>query len=280
MAQALGRLLRDRREPVAAIASRHAAHARAAAEFIGGIEPVAYRDLPRRATALLIAVPDDALPPLAELLADAGMRHGEAVHTCGTRGPEALAPLAARGVSCAAMHPLQTVATPQQGLANLPGAAFLITGEGPARAWAERMVRLLEGRPLSIPDAARPLYHAAAVAASNYVTALLDASVDLLEAAGIERREALAALGPLVRASVENTLTLGPAAALTGPVERGDAATVALHWRAMAGLPPTVRELYRAAGRHALAIARRKGLDSQIALELESIWRDNRNQDA
>ena len=137
------------------------------------------------------------------------------------------------------------------------------------------MAALLGGRSLSLPDSAKPLYHAAAVMASNYVTGLIDAAAALLRAAGIPEREALAALGPLVRASAANAISMGPAAALTGPVERGDAATVALHWRALAAADPAIRELYRAAGLHVLALARRKGLDSEKAAQIEAVWSEN-----
>lgn len=275
MAQALGRLLAERGEPVAAVASRNPAHALAAARFIGEVEAVSYALLPKRASRILIAVPDDALPQVAELLARAGMHGGAAVHTCGTRGPEALAPLAAQGVSCAAAHPLQTVATPEQGVACLGGVAFLISGEGPARRWAERIAELLGGSCLHLPDAARPLYHAAAVMAGNYVVGLIDAAVVLLRAAGLEEPEALRALAPLVHASVANATAAGPLAALTGPIERGDAGTLARHWQAMAGISPSVRELYRAAGLHALEMARRKGLAPEKIQQIEKLWRDN-----
>ncbi len=265
---------------MSAVASRDRARAQAAAAFIGGgAEAVSYPELPRHASRILIAVPDDALAPVAALLA-VEMRGGEAVHTCGARGPEALAPLAARGVSCASLHPLQTIANPEQGVANLPGVAFLISGEGPARAWGEQIAALLGGRSLSLPDAAKPLYHAAAVMASNYVTGLMDAAAALLRQAGIPERQALDALGPLVRASVANAIALGPAAALTGPIERGDVATVALHWRALAAADPTVRELYRSAGRHVLALALRKGLDPQKAAHIEALWSENQKKDA
>lgn len=274
VAQALGRLLRERGETVAAVAGRDPARARAAAAFIGAAEAVSFAELPRLASRILIAVPDDALGPVAALLA-AEISGGEAAHTSGARGPEALAPLAARGVSCAAMHPLQTIATPEQGLAHLPGAAFLVSGAGPARVWVESMVALLGGRCLNLPDTAKPLYHAAAVMASNYVIGLIDAAAALLREAGLGEREALDALGPLVRASAANALALGPACALTGPIERGDAATVALHWRALGAADPAVRELYRAAGRHVLALARRKGLDAEKAAHIESLWSEN-----
>ena len=280
MAQALGRLLRERGEPVVAVASRNLEHARAAAAFIGVAEAVDYASLTRRANRVLIAVADDAVPLVAAALAEAGMKEGAALHTCGARGPEALAGLEANGVSCATLHPLQTVATPEQGMAALPGCAFGITGEGPAAAWAESIAALLGGRALRIAADRRPLYHAAAVMASNYVVALIDAAAMLMSAAGIGENEALAALAPLVRASAANAIGLGPVRALTGPLERGDAATVAAHCSALAaGIPPSVRGLYRAAGLHALEIARRRGLSEADARKLEEILRKGSDED-
>jgi predicted short-subunit dehydrogenase-like oxidoreductase (DUF2520 family) len=256
--QALGRLLRERGEPIAAIAGRDPGRTAAAAAFLGGVEPLSYEELASRARHILIAVPDDALDSVAAALARSGFRTGAAVHTCGTRGPEALAALAGRGVSCAALHPLQTVTTPEQGLRALPGAAFAVDGSGEALDWALHIVELLKGTTLRIAPDRRPLYHAAAVMASNYLTAVVDGAAILMEKAGVGREQALRALAPLIRASVENALALGPAQALTGPIERGDTGTVAAHLRALAEAPETVRELYRRAGLHAVELARRK----------------------
>lgn len=273
MAQALGRLLRERGEPVAAVASRNPEHARAAAAFIEGAEAVPYSRLAQSAARVLIAVSDDAVALVGALLAESGMKDGAALHTCGARGPEALAALAANGVSCGTLHPWQTVASPEQGVAALPGSAFGITAEGVAAAWAERIVVLLGGRALRIPANKRPLCHAAAVMASNHVVALIDAAAMLMGAAGIEEAEALAAMAPLVRAAAANTLSAGPVRALTGPVARGDVATVAMHCDALAAAPPTVRGLYRAAALHVVEIARRRGLSEASALELEELLR-------
>lgn len=279
MAQALGRLLRERGEPVAAVASRNPEHARAAASFIQGAEAVPYSRLAGAATRVLIAVSDDAVPSVAALLAESGMTGGAALHTCGARGPEALAALAANGVSCAVLHPWQTVASPEQGVAALPGSSFGITGEGAAAAWAERIAALLGGRALHIPADKRPLCHAAAVMASNYVAALIDAAAMLMGAAGIDEDEALAAIAPLVGASAANALSVGPARALTGPIERGDVATIAMHCDALAAAPATVRGLYRAAALHVLAIARRRGLAETSALEMEELLRNIGDRD-
>ncbi len=268
--QALGRLLSERGQPVAAVASRDAGRAAKAAAFIGeGVRPVSYRELPGRASRILIAVADDSVTAVADLLADAGMRSGAALHTCGALGPEALVPLSARGVSCGALHPLQTVATPEQGTHRLPGSTFAIDGAGAALEWAEQIARLLGARVVRIAPGRRALYHAAAVMASNYVVGLVDAAVTLMKEAGIEEHDALAAIAPLVRASAENALTLGPLRALTGPIERGDTETVATHLRALAGAPAAVAELYRCAGLHLVGLAGRKAAGVDFArLEL------------
>jgi len=274
LAQALGRLLRERGEPVTAVASRQPAHAQAAALFIGGVEPVPYAELPARAGRVLIVVSDEAITPVAALLAAAGMKQGCALHTCGACGPEALQPLAAAGVSCATLHPLMTVSSPARGLSALPGSAFAISGDQPAAAWAERIAALLDGLPLRIPSPLRPLYHAAAVMASNYLIALLDAAVTIMAEIGIERRQALRAIRPLAQATIDNVLDLGPLEALTGPVHRGDAATISSHLAALSRLSPSLPALYRAAGLHTLELARRRGLPEDKAARILELLRE------
>ncbi len=142
-------------------------------------------------------------------------------------------------------------------MAALRGAAFAVSGDGPGVEWAEQIVKLLEGQVLRIRPDARPLYHAAAVMASNYA-GLIDAAQSLLAtAAGEDGDSALRALAPLVRTAVENIFERGPVAALTGPIERGDAGTVRLHLEALASAPRHIQDLHRAAGLHTLDVARR-----------------------
>jgi predicted short-subunit dehydrogenase-like oxidoreductase (DUF2520 family) len=223
---------------------------------------------------LLIAVSDSALEDVAETLAAGISGTGLALHTCGAKDIEELAPLRLRGFFCGTLHPLQTVCSPGQGVAALRGAAFAVSGDGPAVEWAERIVELVEGRALRIRPEARPLYHAAAAMASNYVAGLIDAAQSLLAtAAGEDADSALGALAPLIRAAVENILERGPVAALTGPIERGDAGTVRLHLEALASAPPSIRDLYRAAGLYALDVARRKGLAAGAADRMEALLR-------
>lgn len=265
--QALGRLLHELGEPVVAIAGRDLSRTAEAAGFIGvDVQPVAISQLPGLAARILLAVPDDALASVAGELAASPEWSEAALHTCGSRGPEALAPLEQRGTSCGTLHPLQTVSTPDQGIEDLPGCYFGITASGPALAWAREICALVGGHPLSIPAESRPLYHAAAVMASNYIVAMIDAAVLVFQAAVVVEQkagehEALRALASLIRAAAANSLASGPAQALTGPIERGDAQTIAAHLRAIdaaESVPQTVRDLYSSAGLHTIALARRK----------------------
>ena len=272
VAQALGRLLRERGEPVVAVAGRSPGHTARAAEFIG-VAAVLPRQLPERAGRILIAVSDTAVAAVAHTLAQAGWNQGVALHTCGARGPEVLESLARAGVACGVLHPLQTVATPEAGVNALPGSALAVSGDPAAVAWAERSVKVLGGTALHVAPDSMALYHAAAVMASNYVAGLIDAAAILMRAAGIDEKTALDALGPLVYAGVANALALGPEKALTGPIERGDADTVRRHLRSLAAAPPSVDGLYRSAGLHVLEVARRRGLAEAKAREIEALLR-------
>lgn len=267
VAQALGRLLHAAGQPVAFIASRSLEHARAAAAFIGpDVQAVGYSELAQHAHRILIAVPDSALQSVASTLA---LESGIVLHTCGAQGPEVLQGLVGSGVYCGALHPLQTISDPESGAAALQGAAFAIAGDAPAVAWAEWIARAANGRILRIASEQRPLYHAAAVMASNYVTALLSAAQTLLIAAEVDPEEALQALGPLARTSLDNALRQGPVGALTGPIERDDVFTIKAHLAALEHIPGPIPLLYRAAGLQTLDLARRKGLCAERAAATE-----------
>jgi len=234
--QSLGRLLRDRGETIAAVASRSPERAAGAAVFVaGGAKAAIYAELPQHAGRSLIAVPDHAIGTVARVLA-------------------------AAGVACGTLHPLQTVASPEEGVRVLPGVAFAIDGAPEAAAWAGRLVVLLDGLALHVPAASRPLYHAAAMMASNYVTALIAPAVMLMKEAGVDEAAARLALAPLARASVANAFRLGPSAAL-------------------AKAPAAVAGLYRAAGLATLEIARRRGLAEVEAGAIEELLRQGERCD-
>jgi len=256
---ALGRLLSERGTPVTALWSRNEARARSAAAFISAsTHVVPLEELHRYAARVLIAVPDDAIEVVAERIAAGAEGLEAALHTSGILEGSALRVLTERGVSCGSIHPLQTVPSPERGVALLPGSLFAVEGSNAALEWAEEVVRRLNGTLLRLPPQAKPLYHAAATLAGNGVIALLSAAERTLARAGFSKPAARMLLHPLMEASLRNAVTLGPAAALTGPVERGDRGTVVRHWQALAGCEDDVRELYRAAALALFAVAESK----------------------
>jgi predicted short-subunit dehydrogenase-like oxidoreductase (DUF2520 family) len=186
------------------------------------------------ASVLLLAVRDDALGGLAERLAGARppIPPGTAVlHFSGALGVEVLAPLSARGLPVGSCHPLQTFTGSPGDAGRFAGTTFAVDGEG--RPAAERLALDLGGCPVPVPPGARGLYHLAASLGANGLTGLVAASRDALVAAGFDPGEALEALGPLLRSALEEALRHGPEAALTGPVARGDEATVERHLRVL-----------------------------------------------
>ena len=189
-----------------------------------------------RTPILLLAVRDDALAPLVANLAavvPAPAAGAAALHLSGALGPEVLHPLAARGFATAACHPLQTFTGSPDDAARLAGSSFAVEGSEAGRAAAEALVRVLEGRPLSLPPGTRPLYHFAASLGANGLTGLVAAARDALAATGVGPDAALAALAPLLQTALHEALRSGPEAALTGPVSRGDEATLERHRRAL-----------------------------------------------
>ena len=260
--------------PAAAIVGPNPEQTALAALFIGGrATPVTIEELPALSSYVLIAVSDRGVKPVAEILAKSGLRCGVALHTCGAKGLQALAVLENQGISCGALHPIQSFASAEQGVASVVGSSFGIDGNPEALRWASSIVALMGGRSLRISPQHRGLYHAAAVMASSYIAALIYAAVAILAAAGVERSTALMALAPLVRTSGESSLDLGPVEALTGPIERGDNATVLAHLEDLRSLPDPVRRLYCSAGELVVQMASLRGLQDAKAAEIQEMLR-------
>lgn len=221
-----------------------------------------------RADVVLLAVRDDALAPLvSELLRASGRRRGQVfLHLSGALPAAELGPLKRRGARIGAMHPLMTVsADPRRAARHFQGAAFALEGDPAAVRAARRLARALGGEPVQIRARERAKYHAGAVFASNYVVAVLDIGQRLLEQAGFGEKAARRALAPLTRASVGNEAAHGPEAALTGPIIRGDLATVKRH---LAALDAPTRALYRSLGTATVRLAQRAGLPAARARAL------------
>ena len=264
--QALGRLLAPQFEIL--LASRRRPDE--AVEFIGPpARAGTLEQLANQSDCIIVAVPDRAVPAVAGQLAERSPR--VVVQTCGALGPSALSPLPERGAACATFHPLQTVPDARAGVQSLPGSTFGVCGRGEALSWCRSLAQSLGGTILSVSEDELPLYHAAAVFASNFAVALVDAATGLMASAGTSRAEARRALRPLIEASMENAFTMGSVQALTGPVARGDAGTVRRHLDAMDGSFGTEQALYRQLGRYLLPLAIRRGLEPEAVAALQAL---------
>jgi predicted short-subunit dehydrogenase-like oxidoreductase (DUF2520 family) len=215
---------------------------------------------------LIIAVPDDALGPL---VAGLPFRPGQIVaHTSGAQGLAVLAPAAARGARTLALHPAMTFAGTGDDLARLPGTAYGVTAPPELRAPATRLVADLGGTPEWVAEADRPLYHAALAQGANHLVTLVNEAADRLRDAGVVHPESV--LEPLLRAALDNALRHGDAA-LTGPVSRGDAGTVARHLERLAAIAPDSVPAYVAMARRtadrAIAAGRLRPMDAERLLD-------------
>lgn len=195
------------------------------------------------AELVLLAVPDDELAGLVAGLGQAGAwRAGQIVaHTSGAHGLDVLAPATGRGALPLALHPAMTFTGRAEDLDRLPGAIFGVTAPLEYRPVAEALVLEMHAEPVWVPESARPLYHAALTHAANHLVTLICDAVDLLAEAGVETPTRV--LTPLVTAALDNALRLSDAA-ITGPVSRGDAETVAVHLVNLQFSAPAVLDSY------------------------------------
>lgn len=209
---------------------------RRAARLLPGVSLVPADEAVGQADLVLLTVPDDQLGRLIDgLAATSAWQRGQlAVHTSGAHGIGIFAAATALGVVGMALHPVMTFAGRSEDLLRLDGAAFGVTAPSDFRPVAETLVLELGGEPVWVPEAARASYHAALSMGSNHLVTLVNDSSDVLRAAGVE--DPVRLLGPLLSASLDNALRLGDEA-LTGPVSRGDRATVEAHLAALRGTP-------------------------------------------
>ena len=238
-------LVGHRVEAVSAVsdASRNRAEA-----LLPAAELMAPQAVAQRSELLLLTVPDDVLPGLVEGLVGAeAVPPGQLmVHTSGRYGVRVLEPATRIGALPLALHPVMTFTGRREDLARLVGCSFGVTAPEPLRPIAEALVVEMGGEPQWVAEDRRPLYHAALANGANHLTTLVAESLDLLRRCGVENPSRL--LGPLLGAALDNVLRSGDAA-LTGPVARGDAGTVAAHVEELRQVSPEALAAYVAMAR-------------------------------
>ncbi|MGW6936616.1 Rossmann-like and DUF2520 domain-containing protein [Lentzea sp. NPDC054927] len=233
-----------------------------AEELLPGVPIEDPTEVAQRADLVLLAVPDDELPGLVRgLIATDSLRAGQIiVHTSGAQGVEVLEPAAQLGALTLALHPVMTFTGRAEDLLRMSAACVGVTAaDGDEVAWSvgEALVVEMDAEPVRVPEAVRPLYHAALAHGANHLITLVRDAADLLTNAGVANAERL--LGPLLSAALDNSLRHGDRA-LTGPVARGDTGTLRKHLDVLAEQAPDTLPSYRVLARRTAERAERSGL--------------------
>jgi predicted short-subunit dehydrogenase-like oxidoreductase (DUF2520 family) len=248
----LGAALARAGHVVVAASAVSKASVRRAEELLPDVPLLPPDEVAARADLVLLAVPDDALSGLVRgLVATDSLRAGQiVVHTSGAHGVDVLRPAAEVGVLPLALHPAMTFTGRAEDLHRVVACCVGVTAaEDDLAGWSvgEALVVEMSAEPVRVPEAVRPLYHAALTHGANHLATLVTECVDLLRNAGIEPAERV--VSPLLSAALDNALRHGDRA-LTGPVARGDAGTVRKHITVLREAAPDTVPAY-------LALARR-----------------------
>ncbi|MFC7091984.1 DUF2520 domain-containing protein [Jeongeupia naejangsanensis] len=240
---------------IGAVVCRSSITADAAVAFIGsGKSHTALEGLPP-AALWLIATGDGEIASVAgEIAAQGLIRPGDLVfHASGALDSAVLAPLLASGALTGSLHPALSFADPSRALGQLAGTPCALDGDAAALPMLEALAHAFGGKPFTLAAGGKAAYHAAMVMGSNYLVALTALAQQLAGQAGIAPGMALTVLGPLMWQTLANALELGPAAALTGPIARGDAGTVARHLAVLDNA--VIQDAYLALGRATVPLA-------------------------
>lgn len=234
--------------------ARSAASAQAAVDFIGAGRACSQLAQVQPAALTLLSVPDDAIAATAQALADSGRVQPGAVvfHASGAAEAEILAPLRAVGAHVASLHPAFSFADPARAVMQFAATLCALEGDAAALPPLQDFAAAIGARPFALAPGGKAAYHAALSVASNYLVTLTDIARQLARQGGVDEALLPALLGPLMQGSLANALSMGPQQALTGPIVRGDAATVARH---LVVLPLELQPAYRVLGERTVALA-------------------------
>ena len=248
--QTVAKRLRKLGWQIGAVVTRSRQSARAAVRAIGAGTPhAALTPEAFNADVILLSVPDDVLENVAQKLAKIGgaaltkkSRTKIILHTSGALDHRVLAPLARLGAATGSMHPMQTFSG--RNAPRLEGVIFSIEGAPTARAIAQKIARSLGGTPVIITANDKPAYHASGTIVAGHALSLVESATQTLMKIGFTRNRANQALLPLIRQMLDNYESLGPHAAWTGPLSRGDYATISKHVKALRRFPREFQDAY------------------------------------
>lgn len=275
VATALAGALRLGGVPVLGLWARRAAQARAAGSIAGvAAFSSAPPDILLESEVVILAVRDSVITEVAQMLLGTGLinRRHVLLHCAGAASArEALGSVVSQVAGIGTLHPLSAIADGKAAMRTLKGTVFGVEGDDVGCATASKLVAAMNGVVLALNSTQMAAYHAAAALASNYLVAVIDAAAAVLASAGVAQDQAAQALVPLAEGALRNIAAHGTTDGLTGPVRRGDLATVSRHLDAIRDRPE-LAEIYRALARRALEIAARiDGRDAPDRASLDAI---------
>lgn len=259
---------------ITAVSSRSRLSAKRLASAVGNTTVYeSPQEVVDNSSCIFITTPDDVI---AEVAGQVGWHKGQyVVHCSGADSLDVLEPARVIGAQVGSFHPLQTFASIQKAIENLPGSAFALEAEEELLDILKEMAKALGGHWIKLNAGNKAAYHAAAVITSNYLVTLMKLATDLWESFGINRDEAIQSLLPLLKGTVNNLEYLGVPQALTGPIARGDIGTVRIHLNILQKTAPAVLTAYCELGLQTIPVALAKGgLRECQAKELEEILRE------
>jgi predicted short-subunit dehydrogenase-like oxidoreductase (DUF2520 family) len=241
------------------VLTRSSASAQAAVQFMGVGRALADASALRPADVWMLAVGDDQIAPVCAQLAARGLLQGAVVFHCsGAKSSAELQAARDAGAVVASVHPVRSFADPAAVARDFAGTFCGVEGDAAALAQLAPALAAIGARMVVIDAAAKTVYHAAAVFASNYLVTVVDAALRAYQAAGIPADVARELARPLATETLANVFRLGPEAALSGPIARGDVQTVARQQQAVDGWDAPTGALYAALVDATTALARRK----------------------
>jgi predicted short-subunit dehydrogenase-like oxidoreductase (DUF2520 family) len=273
---AVGYLLNRVGYPVVAVSSRSSSSLNQGVAHTGGKPCTRFSDAASLAECIFITTADDAILSTCETITQEGaVKPGQkVVHMSGAGGLDLLNAARAAGASVASIHPLQSFADVEGAIKNIPGSTFGITSDDSIRDWAVQVVKDMGGISFFIREEDKPLYHAAACMASNYLTTLLHTVEDIYQFLGLSQESAVQAFWPLVRGTLNNIEMKGTVSALTGPVSRGDIGTIRKHLQAFQEKLPAYLQAYCVMGILAADLGlKKKTLSEEDAETIKTLLR-------
>jgi predicted short-subunit dehydrogenase-like oxidoreductase (DUF2520 family) len=232
-------------------------------------ERLSSRDVAAESDVLFLTVPDTHIVPVFESVRRWLIPGTIVAHCSGAFGTEVLAGAREQGLGMLALHPVQSFWSHSQAIRSLPGSFFAADGSASGLRFGRHLVRQLHGGWVIVRGPDRSLYHAMCVFASNFISALFDGAEEIARGLGISRRRAGLMLAPLARPVLDNVMEQGAGPSLTGPVERGDAVTVAAHLRALEKRVPKLAPMYRVMSSRLAEMAAHKGLDMRAVARIK-----------